>query len=59
MCGKPEYSVLSVSLAPYELIHDRIFKKVWRQHTLIQNNVMASVLIEKIAIRPKVITFRM
>lgn len=59
MRGKPEYSVLSVSLARYELIHDRIFKNVWRQHTLIRNKFMAYALIEKPAIRLKVITFRM
>jgi hypothetical protein len=59
MCGKPKYSLLSVSLARYEFIHDRILENVRRQHTLIQNKVMAVVLIEKIAIRLKVITFRM
>jgi len=59
MCGKPEYSLLSVRLARYELTHDRIFENVRRQHALIRNKVMAHVLIEKIAIRLKVITFRM
>jgi hypothetical protein len=59
MCGKSEYSLLSVSLARNELIHDRVLKNVRRQHTLIRNKVMAYVLIKKIAIRLKVITFRM